>query len=447
VKHVERALSELPDTTLVNGYGPTETTTFAAYHLIQRDTPNRPSIPIGRPLANTRLYVLDAGRHPVTPGRPGELWIGGDGLAVGYLDDAELTADRFVRDPFTESPTRMYRSGDRARLLPNGALEFLGRIDNQLKVRGVRVEPAEIETALMAHPGVERAAVTVHDVGAAGRTLVAFVVATTPDAPPAAADLKAFLRSRLPERIVPHYYERLVRLPLLPNGKLDRRALRARLPSSSGSRRVADDRVLTDSEQAVAEVWRALLRVESIGSDSNFFELGGDSLLAVQAASRVIAATGAHMTVGTLFEFPTVSGLAKALEARGGTFSRDTPVQMHAPDVTNVAGASREADCPAPARGGLDVGQIESALSEIWRGVLDVPAVDPDDNFFELGGHSLMAVRVMAELEARLGVALSPATLFQHATIREQCQLILQPDVAGGSRSSSKLRRPSDGDS
>ena len=172
VSHVERALAALPSTTLVNGYGPTEATTFSAYHVIPRDVRRCPSIPIGRPLANTRVYVLDEEKRPVPEGFPGELWIGGDGLADSYLADESLTAERFQPDPFVPLG-RMYRTGDLGRFLEDGALEFLGRTDAQIKIRGFRIEPAEIEGALMQHPLVERAAVKAHDRDGIGRTLVA----------------------------------------------------------------------------------------------------------------------------------------------------------------------------------------------------------------------------------------------------------------------------------
>ncbi len=431
VGHVARALAALPDTMVINGYGPTETTTFASYHVITRESTLRPSIPIGRPLSNTRVYVLDDELRPVAPGIPGELWIGGDAVSLGYLDDPVLTAARFRPDPFAGPPGRMYRLGDRARFLDGGVLEFLGRRDDQLKIRGFRIEPGEIEAALMTHPRVQRAVVAAHDLPATGRTLVAYCVARDAARPPAAAELRSYLRSRLPEHLVPQFYEVLDSIPLLPNGKIDRRGLEPPAPRDVRAQRRAGGPA-TPTESLVAEVWRALLHVDRLESDSSFFELGGDSLLAAQAVSRLGSLTGVQLGVRTLFEFPTLSALSKILESQMDhapspeTAPRPTAERPALTiDATLLAG--RPAAEPPAARAGLGPGEIETVVAEIWRGILGVAAIDPDDNFFELGGHSLLAVRVVAEVEARLGVTLSPVTMFQHGTIREQCRLILEP--------------------
>ena len=430
VGHVERALAALPDAVIVNGYGPTETTTFATYHVIARDKRQRPSIPIGRPLDNSRVYVLDDELRPVAPGIPGELWIGGDGVSLGYLDDPVLTAARFRPDPFVGPPGRMYRSGDRARFLADGVLEFLGRVDDQLKIRGFRIEPGEVEAALMAHPDVERAAVAAHDLAATGPTLVAYVVARNATAPPAAAELRAFLRARVPEHLVPQFYEVLASLPLLPNGKIDRRALKPPSPRGASAKHGSDGPALTRTESLVADVWRTVLRVNDLDGGSNFFELGGDSLLAAQILSRLGNLTGVPLGVRALFEFPTLSGLSKILDSHLGGTTVPSHADLHPRDdrpalAVDATLAGTRAG-PEPGHAALVPGAVESVVSEIWRGILDVAAIDPDDNFFELGGHSLLAVRVVAEVESRLGVTLSPVTLFQHGTIREQCRLILQ---------------------
>jgi aspartate racemase len=451
VSHVERALAVLPDTVLINGYGPTEATTFATYHVIARDGRPRTSIPIGRPLANTRVYVLDHHGEPVPAGYPGELWIGGDALSRGYLNDAALTAERFRPDPFAGPRARMYKSGDRARFLSDGCLEFLGRADDQIKMRGFRIEPGEIEAALMAHPLVDRAAVAAHELAASGRSLVAYVVGRDAGSAPSTAELRAFLRSRLPEHMVPQFYEQLDALPLLPSGKTDRRALKAPSLKRSATSAVATDGTVSSTEAAVAGVWRELLKVERIDRDSNFFESGGDSLLAAQAVSRLGSTMGAPLAVRSLFEFPTVAGLAKLLDehrrapSTQGSGIRDRGSRAN-PGAGNRVPFSKgpEPRTPDPrspipdpfvpssaARAAALVpGEIESTLAEIWRNILGVASVDIDDDFFELGGHSLLAVRLSSELESRFGIAVPIATLFQHGTIRAQARLVAQPGQA-----------------
>lgn len=439
VSHVERALAALPDTVLINGYGPTEATTFATYHVIARDGRLRPSISIGRPLANTRVYVLDRHGEPVPAGYPGELWIGGDALARGYLNDAALTAERFKSDPFVGSAARMYQSGDRARFLSDGCLEFLGRADDQLKIRGFRIEPGEIEAALMAHPLVDRAAVAAHELAASGRSLVAYVVGSDAGPPPSTADLRAFLRSRLPEHMVPQFYEQLDALPLLPSGKIDRRALKAPSLERPATFAVAAVGAMSSTEAAVAAVWRELLKVEQIDRDSNFFESGGDSLLAARAASRLGGTMGAPLAVRSLFEFPTVAGLAKLLDEHrtSGPVSRvpdpgfrSTNPRSPIPDPYVPSSTDPRSPIPDPYIASRIPGEIESTLAEVWRNVLGVSTVDIDDDFFELGGHSLLAVRLSSELESRFGIAVPIASLFQHGTIRAQARLLAQSGQA-----------------
>ena len=422
ITHVGRALALLPSTTLVNGYGPTEAITFSTYHLIPRDVGRCPSIPIGRPLANTRVYVLDANKQPVPEGFPGEIWIGGDGLADGYLGDSTLTAERFQPDPFAP-PGRMYRSGDLGRFLEDGTLEFLGRNDAQLKIRGFRVEPAEIENVLMQHPLVERAAVAAHDRPGVGRTLVAYIVSRDPRAT-SGDDLRAYLRTRLPEHMVPQYYELMAALPLLTSGKIDRRALEPPAFGRTSLPVEKDDRPLTPTEALIAAVWKDRLRVAEIGRDSNFFALGGDSLLAVQIVSRLAEAIDAPLVVRSIFEFPTVGGLAKVIDrqrvATGATSPHD-PLPVRA----SAAAADRGAK-PSPSNNGAPwrvvQGELEMTLAEIWRHLLGAAALDIDDDFFALGGHSLLAVQLAAEIESRFAISLPITALLEHRTIRQQAQ-------------------------
>jgi amino acid adenylation domain-containing protein len=291
---------------IVNHYGPTEYTVVTTCAPV---SPEDREPPIGRPIANTRVYVLDARMRPVPVGVPGELYIGGEGLARGYLNRPELTAERFVPDPFGASPeARLYRTGDRVRYRPDGNLEFLGRMDQQVKIRGFRVEPGEIEAALVRHAGVREAAVVARE-GASGQRLVAYVVPE--GAPPGPDELRAFLQERLPAYMVPQAFVRLDSLPLTANGKVDRRGLPA--PDDSGSP-ASEPR--SPVEGALAAIWAEALGVERVGIHDNFFELGGHSLLAARLISRVGAELGVELPLQALFDAPTVAELALALTRR-----------------------------------------------------------------------------------------------------------------------------------
>ena len=421
VSHVERALARLPSTTLVNGYGPTEAITFSTYHLIPRDLRRCPSIPIGRPLANTHVYVLGADKQPAPEGFPGEIWIGGDGLADGYLGDSTLTAERFQPDPFAP-PGRMYRTGDLGRILEDGALEFLGRIDAQIKIRGFRVEPAEIENALMQHPLVERAAVAPHERPGIGRTLVAYIVSRDPRTT-LGEELRAYLRTRLPEHMVPHYYELSAALPLLASGKIDRRALEPPAFGRSPAPAESDGRPLTPTEALIANIWKERLRVAEIGPSSNFFALGGDSLLAVQIMSRLAEAIDAPLAVRSIFEFPTVGGLAKVIDRQRVATGSPSPqdlLPVRASAAAADGGAKRQASGNGAPR--QVQGELEMTLAEIWRHLLGVAALDIDDDFFALGGHSLLAVQLAAEIQSRFAISLPITAWLEHRTIRLQAQ-------------------------
>ncbi|MET0398104.1 MAG: amino acid adenylation domain-containing protein [Longimicrobiaceae bacterium] len=301
---------------LVNGYGPTEGTTFSTWHPVRGDEDRAAPLPLGRPVANTGAYVLDARLEPVPPGVPGELYLSGPGLARGYLGRPALTAERFVPHPFAASPgERLYRTGDRVRWSEEAALEFLGRADQQVKVRGFRVEPGEVEAVLGAHPAVRAAAVVAREDGPGERRLVGYVVGA--DDMPAEAELREWLRARLPEHMVPAALVRLGELPLTPNGKLDRRALPA--PELGAGPASVPPR--GDVEAVVAAIWAEVLEVPAVGAFDSFFDLGGHSLLATQVISRVREALQVEVPLRVLFEDPTVAALAAAavaLEAEPG---------------------------------------------------------------------------------------------------------------------------------
>jgi amino acid adenylation domain-containing protein len=294
---------------LWNLYGPTETTIWSATAPVSGEG----AVPLGGAIANTTLYVLDPAGNPAPLGMPGELFIGGAGVARGYLGRPGLTAERFVPDAFGAAGSRLYRTGDRVRRRADGALEFLGRVDFQVKLRGFRIELGEIESALREHPSAEGAVAAVRGEGADAR-LVAYLIPRAPDAPPAGAELRAFLRERLPEYMVPSAFVALEAFPLTPNGKVDRRALPA--PDARAEERpfVAPR---TPQEQALAEIWREVLRLDRVGLEDDFFALGGHSLLATQVLSRVRRELGVELPLRALFEASTVRALAERLHGAG----------------------------------------------------------------------------------------------------------------------------------
>jgi hypothetical protein len=289
----------------VNGYGPTEATVCATMGEC-RDGSRRPSI--GRPIANTQVYILDESLRPVAVGVPGELYIGGIGLARGYLRRPELTAERFVPHPFSATRgARLYRTGDLARYLPDGTIEFLGRLDHQVKVRGFRIELGEIEAALAQHTALREVAVVAREDSPGDTRLVAYLVAGKEAAAPA-AELAGFLKARLPEYMVPAAFVVLDALPLTPNGKLDRAALPA--PSWGGG---AGGAPRTPLEELVAAIWAEVLGREDVGIDDDFFALGGHSLLATQLVARLHDAVPVELPLRALFDAPTPAGVAATL--------------------------------------------------------------------------------------------------------------------------------------
>ncbi|HEX2209296.1 MAG TPA: amino acid adenylation domain-containing protein, partial [Longimicrobium sp.] len=290
---------------LLNVYGPTETCVWSSWHPVDGVDGG---VPIGRPLANQRGYVLDAALRPCPVGIPGELYIGGRGVTRGYLDRPGLTAERFVPDPFSARPgARIYRTGDRARWRADGLLECLGRADEQVKVNGYRIEPGEIETALRAHPAVRACVVVVREDRPGDRRLAAYVVLAA-GAAPADGELRAHLEARLPRHMVPEAYVTLAALPLSPAGKLDRRALPA-----PEVRRAARAAPADEMEARLIGIWQELLGVEGIGATESFFDLGGTSIGALRLLSRVNARMGCDLPVSTLFTGATVRHMARTI--------------------------------------------------------------------------------------------------------------------------------------
>ncbi|HEX2094621.1 MAG TPA: amino acid adenylation domain-containing protein, partial [Longimicrobiaceae bacterium] len=303
----------LGEVRLLNAYGPTEATVTATLHEVPRGDP-APSgrVPIGRALPGRRAYVLDGAGAPVPVGVPGELHLGGASLARGYLGRPELTAEAFVPDPWGgEAGARLYRTGDRVRWLPTGELEYLGRADVQVKVRGFRIEPGEVEAALRAHPAVGDATVVARDDTPGGQRLVAYLTPAPGTAAPPAAELRAHLRAGLPEHMVPGAFVVLEALPTTPSGKVDRGALPVPEGRPEGEEYVPP---CTPTERVVAAVWAETLGIERVGAHDNFFDLGGHSLLLVQMHARLQERLRTGVSVAKLFQFRTLADLARHLD-------------------------------------------------------------------------------------------------------------------------------------
>ncbi len=312
-KLVEKILELSPACEIFNHYGPTETT-VGSLTLRLKDYDwkhsSAASLPIGRPIANTQVYILDQHLEPVPEGVIGELYIAGAGVTSGYLNQPERTAERFVPNPFSqESNARMYRTGDLARYLKNGNVEFLGRADDQVKIRGFRIELGEIEAVLAQHAGVKQAVVLARPDERGEKRLLGYIVAR--DANLTSESLRTYLKEQLPEYMVPSALMLMAKLPLNANGKIDRQALPE--PEQAQSKAYVAPR--TPTEELVASIWAEVLRRDRVSIEDNFFDLGGHSLMATQIVSRIREKFHVELAMRILFEKPTISGLAQAIEA------------------------------------------------------------------------------------------------------------------------------------
>ncbi|HKQ36784.1 MAG TPA: amino acid adenylation domain-containing protein, partial [Verrucomicrobiae bacterium] len=310
-KWVAEVLRKAPPQRLVNMYGPTETTTYATWHCVKEAPSAAQSIPIGWPIANTTTWVLDKKLQPVPIGVPGELCIGGDGMALGYLNRPELTKEKFITHP---KFGRLYRSGDLVRRLPSGDLEFLGRIDEQVKIRGFRVEPGEIENALSMHQGVSQCVVIARKDAAGSKQLVGYF--SPKQLPgPAPEEIRVFLKDRLPEYMVPAFLVPVAQLPLNANGKIDRKALPApETLRASGEEKRLEPR--DETEKQLQEIWQSVLGVSPIGMQDRFFDLGGHSLLALRLIAQIEKKFGRKLPVTAIFQSPTIEQLASILRGQ-----------------------------------------------------------------------------------------------------------------------------------
>jgi amino acid adenylation domain-containing protein len=299
---------------LYNLYGPTEDTTYSTTALVRKTgEADRGSIAIGRPLANKRVYILNERLHPLPIGVAGSLFIGGAGLARGYLNRPEMTAEKFIPDPFGAEPgCRLYVTGDLARYDEGGEIEFLGRLDHQVKIRGFRIEVGEIECALGEHPSVSTAVVLAREDVPGNKFLAAYIVPKAGSGP-SIDELREFLKERVPDYMLPSGWLFLEKLPLTPNGKLDRRALPA--PDRTSQQATVYIPPRTPTEEVIAEIWAAVLGVERVGVQDDFFDLGGHSLLVSQVLSRVRAIFDLEIPLGELVDSPTVEALAMTIDA------------------------------------------------------------------------------------------------------------------------------------
>ncbi|NGO07967.1 amino acid adenylation domain-containing protein [Streptomyces sp. HC44] len=352
---------------LVNMYGPTEATVYCTYHrLTSRDVAPGAVAPIGRPLSDTTLHLLDRFGELVPVGAPGELHVGGPGVARGYLGRPELTAERFVPDPFGPPGSRLYGTGDLARRREDGSLEFLGRVDDQVKVRGYRIEPGEISARLAAHPAIRDAVVIVRD-----ERLVAYVVAE--GELPAVADLRAFTALELPEYMVPAVFVTVERIPLTVNGKLDRRALPAPDASAveTGHTYIAPR---TPTEERTAAVWQEVLGAERVGVEDGFFELGGDSIRAV-ALVGALRAAGFDVAVRDVLEHRTVAGLSELITGRPAVSDADRGVEPFA-----LIGTQDRAKLPEGVVDAYPLSQVQLGM------VVEMLVDDSRNNYHNVSG-------------------------------------------------------------
>jgi acyl-coenzyme A synthetase/AMP-(fatty) acid ligase/acyl carrier protein len=291
-------------------YGPSEATTYATWALRTASGPAT----VGRPVANTQIYILDPGMQPCPIGVPGEIYIGGDCLAREYINRPELTAEKFIPNPFDRARSaRLYRTGDLARYMPDGRIEFIGRRDSQIKIRGYRIELGEIEAVLSRHPQVQECVAAVREELPEQNQLTAYVVAQA-DASLTSTNLRRFLRDRLPDYMVPMTFVLLPAVPLMPNGKVDRSALPSPSTSPTLSEEDQPTQTLTPVEEALTDIWRQVLSVEKIGLHDDFFDLGGHSVLVTQITSRVRQVFEIDLSMRHLFGAPTVAGLARVIE-------------------------------------------------------------------------------------------------------------------------------------
>jgi len=409
-RRVRDVLAAGPPQRLLHVYGPTETTTFATWYEVKDVSQGATTVPIGSPISNTKVYILDEEFEPVPVGVPGHLHIGGEGVARGYYGQPALTAENFRPDPFSRKPgQRLYRTGDIARYLSDGNIEFLGRLDQQVKIRGFRIEPGEIESELRRHSMVHEALVLTREGADNDKRLVAYVVPRQPA--PASAELLAFLRMRLPAYMLPPSFVTLEALPLTPNGKVDR----SQLPAPNHERPLLEEAFAaagTPVQDVLCGIWAEVLCLERVGIHDNFFHLGGHSLLATRLISKVRHVFQIEMPLRTLFDWPTVAGLSshleQALRAQSGLQTRPplpAPREKEVPlsfaqqrlwFLHQLEPSSSAYNVPAALhiKGALKIGILIRCLDEIIRRHESLRTTFPI-----VDGHPIQNIALALELE------------------------------------------------
>jgi amino acid adenylation domain-containing protein len=384
--HVKRVVEGTSGCRVINGYGPTEGTTFSVCFPVQDSSFIESTVPIGRPVSNTTAYVLDSNFAPVPVGVIGELYIGGAGLARGYFHRPDLTAESFLSNPFGARGSRLYRTGDMVRYSEDGLLEFVGRMDSQVKVRGYRIELEEIEAALLLDPSVRQVTAVALPEVVGDKRLVAYVVGAG-DATPDVKRLREHLSRRLPEYMIPSAFVVLKALPLTANGKIDRKAL----PSPEwGARRTLSP---IQIEDAVAEIWNSILGVNGVGINDDFFDLGGTSLALINVVMEMSKRFAIPLDTSIVTGGATVSALAQA--------------------VTDKMAVAHQQGSP-----------VEQAVAEIWASTLGVSEVGFNDDFFDLGGTSLALINVVMEMSKRFAIPLDTSIVTGGATVSALAQAV-----------------------
>jgi amino acid adenylation domain-containing protein len=421
-----------------NMYGPTET---CIYSSIKRVSAGE-QITIGKPVANTALYILDAHSQLAPVGDVGEIFIAGRGVALGYRGRPDLTQDRFLDDPFVPGQS-MYKTGDLGRLLPNGDVLCLGRSDSQVKIRGFRIELGEIETLISRTAGVGRCAVVAKQFGDDDVRLVAYA-APEPGARLDEAQILESLRANLPPYMVPHHVVLLEKLPLSTSGKVNRGALPDPVARSVAPKSVApglDNQAgVPQIEASLAEIWQALLKVPKVEANASFFDLGGHSVLAIKAIARVREQLGVELSLRTLFQLPTISALAQHVAQLPAVQAKPSAMQQGSKAApAQVADLGHAPLHPASTSTGATSADVLVGLREIWTGLLRVNSVDDDQNFFELGGHSVLAVRMVGRVRDQFGVELPMRAIFDAPTLIAVAQQIVVKLQSTRSRETSNV--------
>ena len=415
---------------IVNMYGPTETTVWSTTYKINHD---RRSIPIGRPIANTEIYIVDEYLKPVPIGVPGELMIGGAGVARGYFNQPEMTAERFISNPFSKDPEcRLYRTGDLSRYRPDGNIEFLGRMDYQVKIRGYRIELGEIEAVLNDYPAVHEAVVIAREEVSSPKRLVAYVVPRNGERL-STGELRNYAKEKLPDYMVPAHVVKLNEFPQTPNKKIDRKAL----PSPGKHRPERGDNFeppQTEIEEAVAEIWAEAIGVHEVGRNENFFELGGDSLSACGIVLSIQRTCNVDLPLQIIFHTPTVADLAKKLQEAflrqadsEKTFMAPAEASRHM-QATSIEArmvlSQKEGQTDSEDRFESPRTATEKMLATIMAKTLRVDRVSRYDHFFNMGGKSIDAVSLFAKIEEAFGKKLPLSILLQAPTLEKLANVI-----------------------